>query len=367
MANISSLLEIIRTAHLGRDMRAALHDSIDAVNDDVETCGQTLSVSSNKLQLKRGSTVLSEVTMPQSISNLDDLSDVTITSATTGQVLKWNGSAWVNGSGGDTVAVTQIKSSGERIATISVNGVLTDIYASAGGGGGGGAVDSVNGQTGDVVLDVDDINDVQISSLQSGQILKYNGSKWVNANESGGGSGQESIGHFVDERITEDGQTRTTESGDERVAELDVYSYVDSKTPKKLSDLQSDSTHRTVTDSEKSSWNNKADVLSTVTGSFTAGSTVTTHSITVKQYGNVVCVYGGVVVNTGGAVVSLGSISGVSLPSNMLGFMALRTSSALLGNYVFNVKADGSIQLQADTTNLIVADEQFMFNAVYIV
>ena len=37
MANISSLLNTIKTAIYGRDMRSALHDSIEAVNDDVET------------------------------------------------------------------------------------------------------------------------------------------------------------------------------------------------------------------------------------------------------------------------------------------------------------------------------------------
>lgn len=37
MANISSLLDIIKNAIYGRDMRGALYDSIKAVNDDVET------------------------------------------------------------------------------------------------------------------------------------------------------------------------------------------------------------------------------------------------------------------------------------------------------------------------------------------
>ena len=60
------------------------------------------------------------------------------------------------GGGGSTVEVTQIKTSGEKIATITVDNVPTDLYASAGGGG-GGAVDTVNGQTGDVVLTALDV------------------------------------------------------------------------------------------------------------------------------------------------------------------------------------------------------------------
>jgi plastocyanin len=59
-------------------------------------------------------------------SNLDQLTDVVISSPVNGQVLKYNGTNWVNG---------------------------TD----ATGSGGGGTVDSVNGQTGVVVLDTDDI------------------------------------------------------------------------------------------------------------------------------------------------------------------------------------------------------------------
>jgi hypothetical protein len=61
-----------------------------------------------------------------SASTLGALSDVTIGTPSTGQVLKWNGTAWIN----DTDAT---------------------------GSGGGGAVDSVNGETGVVVLDAADV------------------------------------------------------------------------------------------------------------------------------------------------------------------------------------------------------------------
>lgn len=63
---------------------------------------------------------------------VDDLTDVTITSPTSGQVLKYNGTAWTN----------------QADAT----------------GGGGGAVDSVNGATGVVVLDADDISDTSATN-----------------------------------------------------------------------------------------------------------------------------------------------------------------------------------------------------------
>ena len=220
MANIATLLARILTTRYGKDMRQDLHDAIEAVNNDVETCGQTVSVSGNQLSLKRGSTTLSTATLPSGVSSVNnktgavtltasdvgaatssDIKNGTLTIQKNGTTVQTFGanestnktanitvptkvSDLTNDSGFSSVSVNQIKSSGEKIAEITVDGTKTDIFASAGGGG--GDVTSVNGMQGDVVLDVDDINDVQISSLQSGQILKYNGSKWVNANESGG-------------------------------------------------------------------------------------------------------------------------------------------------------------------------------------
>lgn len=68
---------------------------------------------------------------------LDDLNDVTITSPSNGQVLTYSNGIWVNGNGGggggSTVSVTQILSSGTKIATITVDSVATDLYAPSGG------------------------------------------------------------------------------------------------------------------------------------------------------------------------------------------------------------------------------------------
>ena len=63
---------------------------------------------------------------------LNDLNDVTITSPTSGQVLKWNGTAWINDTGGSAINA------------------------------------------------LDDITDVTITSAASGDILKWNGTAWVN-------------------------------------------------------------------------------------------------------------------------------------------------------------------------------------------
>lgn len=89
-------------------------------------------------------------------TNLDGLTDVTITSPSTGQVLKWNGSAWVN------------------------------------------SADS----TGTTINSLDDIGDVAITSVSSGQVLKWNGSAWVNAAESGGGGGASDLDDLTDVAIS---------------------------------------------------------------------------------------------------------------------------------------------------------------------
>lgn len=69
-------------------------------------------------------------------SDLDDLTDVTITNPSNGQVLLYNGTAWVNGT--------------------------------AAGGGGGGATN------------LDGLSDVSISTPSTNQVIKYNGTNWVN-------------------------------------------------------------------------------------------------------------------------------------------------------------------------------------------
>lgn len=84
------------------------------------------------------------------LNSIQQLGDVTLTALENGQFLQWNGSAWVN-----------------------VN-----------------AVDSVNGQTGAVVLALDDIDDVDLTTTppNAGEVLGWNGSEWVPTENTGAGS-----------------------------------------------------------------------------------------------------------------------------------------------------------------------------------
>lgn len=69
------------------------------------------------------------------------------------------------GGGGSDVEVTQIQSTGTKIATITVDGDATDLYAPDGGGG---------------ASSLSDLSDTSISSPQSGDVLVYDGEKWEN-------------------------------------------------------------------------------------------------------------------------------------------------------------------------------------------
>jgi len=169
--------------------------------------------------------------------NINDLSDVDITSPSIGQVLKWNGTSWINdtdatgggGGGGGSGTVTSVSitaangfagsvatSTSTPAITIStsITGILkgngTAISAATAGtdyqaplsltttgnsgaatlvgntlnipvytGGGGGGSTSLDGLT-----------DVVVTSPSVGQVIKYNGTAWVNDTDAtGGGSG----------------------------------------------------------------------------------------------------------------------------------------------------------------------------------
>ena len=87
---------------------------------------------------------------------LDGLSDVTITAATSGEVLKYNGSAWVDAS----------------VAYSEVTGTPTNISAFTNDSG---YLTAISGES------INDLSDVTITAATSGEYLRYNGSAWVDA------------------------------------------------------------------------------------------------------------------------------------------------------------------------------------------
>ena len=136
------------------------------------------------------------------INSLDEIGDVSITTATADQFLKWNGTAWVNDainlgtdttgnymvnvSAGTGISVSHTQGEGST-ATVSLNATLDDLsnvsasapsdgqflkYVTASSAWVPAAIPTIN--------NLDDVGDVTITSAANGQFLKWNGTAWVN-------------------------------------------------------------------------------------------------------------------------------------------------------------------------------------------
>ena len=122
-------------------------------------------------------------------SNIDELSNVNTAGVSTGDVLKYDGTTWVAGTdnagaGGGGIALTDLSvtsnaASGNGSLTYnSTNGVFTFTPADTGSAG---------------ATDLDGLSDVTITTPSTGQVLKYNGTTWINdVDATGGGSGLQS-------------------------------------------------------------------------------------------------------------------------------------------------------------------------------
>ena len=119
-----------------------------------------INTTTNQFKIGNGSTAwnsLAYAPLSGTLADLDDITNVVITSAANGDLLKWNGSAWVNASGyallasptftgtptlpTGTIAVTQTAAdSSTKVATTAfVTGAVTDLI-----GGAPGALNTLN-------------------------------------------------------------------------------------------------------------------------------------------------------------------------------------------------------------------------------
>ena len=124
-------------------------------------------------------------------ASLTDLSDVN-TGATSGQVLKWNGSAWAPANdvpGSDTDSIPEGSTNlfytdsrwdtrlGTKTTDNLTEGSSNFYYTVA------RANSAIDARL--ATSTVDSLQDVTIASVTSGQVLKWNGSAWVNAADTG--------------------------------------------------------------------------------------------------------------------------------------------------------------------------------------
>ncbi|MEE9451103.1 MAG: hypothetical protein V3V72_13720 [Ignavibacteriaceae bacterium] len=93
---------------------------------------------------------------------LEDLTDVTITSIASGEVLKWNGSAWVNNTLLEALIEAALGNPGTNgyILSSLTNGTRSWVPPSA--------------------TTLAALTDTNISSLASGDVFKYDGANWIN-------------------------------------------------------------------------------------------------------------------------------------------------------------------------------------------
>ena len=138
--------------------------------------------------------------------------DFQISSPSSGQVLKYDGSKWVNAAesgGGSNVSWNQIVQTGTQIASITINGSTYNVYVPS-----SGSSVSINRKTttgtniADITIDgvttqlfapnggsggassLNELSDVILANLANGQVLQYNSntSKWENKSISVGDS-----------------------------------------------------------------------------------------------------------------------------------------------------------------------------------
>ena len=107
---------------------SALTTKGDILSRDSSTFAR-LAVGTNGYFLKADSSTATGLTWSAipTINNLDDIGDVTITSASVGQVLKWNGTAWANAAidlGSDTTGsyITTITGTANQISVTGAGG-----------------------------------------------------------------------------------------------------------------------------------------------------------------------------------------------------------------------------------------------------
>ena len=109
---------------------------------------------------------------------LDDLTDVVVNTPSSGQVLKFNGTFWVNS---EDLAGTTINSI-DDIGNVVINDPEVNQVLKYNGTN----WSNENEDSSLTALALDDLTDIAINELVTGQVLKYNGTNWVNSEDLAG-------------------------------------------------------------------------------------------------------------------------------------------------------------------------------------
>ena len=112
-------------------------------------------------------------------SGLNDLSDVSTAGASSGQVLKYNGTSWapssdLTGGGGGGISLSDLS-----ITTASASGSGSLAYNNT-----SGVFTFTPADLSSITTTLAGLTDTTISSPSTNQIIKYDGSRWINADQS---------------------------------------------------------------------------------------------------------------------------------------------------------------------------------------
>lgn len=197
IASTEFVINQIENDAVVKTLANAKGDIFTATSDNTPA---VLSVGTNGYFLRANSGATNGIDWGVPASAIDDITDVTITSVASGDLLKYNGSAWVNSSTSELIPLNNLSdvtitsaSSGQFLkynGTAWVNDAIdlgtdtTGNYMVNVSSGTGISVSHTQseGSTATVSLDatIDNLSDVTITSAVSNQVLLYNGSAWVN-------------------------------------------------------------------------------------------------------------------------------------------------------------------------------------------
>jgi len=218
-------------------------------------------------------------------STLDSLENVTITSNSSGEILKWNGSAWVN----NTLAEAGIQPAGSYAAATHTHaasditsGTFNDARVAESNVTQHQAALSITesqisdfgAYIGDVTSEpLGDLSDVTITNIASGEILKWSGTSWINNTLSEAGIAAASHNHaasaitsgtFADARIAQSNVTQHEAALSITESQIsDLGSYITDVSGDNLSAL-ADVTITTIGSGELLKWNGTAWVNNTL-------------------------------------------------------------------------------------------------------
>ncbi len=119
--------------------------------------GRTIAAGSSKISVSNGDGVSGNPSVDLGTVNVEDLSDVTITTIASGELLKWNGAAWIN----NTLAEAGISATGHTHTESDITDLQSYLL-------------NITGEN------LSALADVTITTIASGEMLQWSGSAWIN-------------------------------------------------------------------------------------------------------------------------------------------------------------------------------------------